>query len=235
MKRISSWHFLQFIFYLQIFFTSCRNEESVYNPCLKHYQTEDFRPSNVSLSWAVFLDHQNLIFENENGEQTKFTVTTANEITESLKSLFIIVCPEDSFQTSEVNYKTFEYLTICNKTEGKTSLNAILVHLDVILDELHSNLDKVKLADIVNIDFRVKPNGSSDSTTTRILEFPVLERGYKDALSAAYLHLDSIQLNHQVFYDVYYNYDNSEQLKVYYSRAGLLAFQIDGELFVKKP
>lgn len=217
---------------LCVFLLSCNKEEPVYNACLRHFQLEALTPATKSLDWIPYSENHVLLFSNDKGSIIKLTRMNLNEIRESLKSFIKIPCPNDSLQTTYIDYITFEYQNKFIVTEGNTSLSEIEMNVDVILDERNSNLDDPKLADILKLNFRFKKPGQAESTL-KVLEFPILDRGYIDALSMGYLYHPSVTLHSKSFAEVFTNYENDEQIKAYYSINGLLGFEMQGDLFVK--
>ncbi len=215
-----------------LFIQSCQKEENTFNPCSIHFQYDPYTPASKSLDWIPYFENQELLFSNNKGVTIKLKRVINNEIAESLKSFFKIRCPHDSLQTSIIDYTTFEYRNQFIVTEGETTLLAIDIHVDVILDNQNSNLVDVKLADILILDFKIKKSGGNETTST-VLQFPILDRGYKEALAFGYIFYSSILLNNIFFTEVFSNYENNEQLRVYYSIQGLLGFEIQGDLFIK--
>jgi hypothetical protein len=211
---------------------SCNKDDQVYNACLKRFQYENLIPSTRSLEWIPYGENQVLLFSNDKGSIIKLIRKSYNEVNESLKSFIQIPCPNDSLQTAYIDYSTLEYQNIFVVAEGNTTLTEIDMNVDVILDEKHSNLDDAKLADILKLNFKFKKS-SQVELNQKVLEFPILDRGYTDALALAYLFYSSVILHSKSYSEVYTNYENEEQIKAYYSINGLLGFEIQGDLFVK--
>ncbi len=218
------------IILLFLMYLSCSQEEADYNPCLVNRRIEDPRPSQHSLEWLPdFSNGQNIYGTNSN-EKINFESVFHQEFSESLQSSFKIQCPQDSTQCSKVNYTSFEYINSYNVSSPTGNLAAIKISLDVLVDELNSNLDDIKIFDYLKIDFIIRLS-SSTYKTIGVLQFPVLDRGYEQMFPYNYKFLPSIVLNNTIYKNVYCNYENVEQLKVYYNETGLVAFEINGTLY----
>jgi hypothetical protein len=130
---------------------------------------------------------------------------------------------------SSIYYTILEYQNKFDVIEGNTNLSAIDINIDVLLDEKTSDLDDAQLADVLKIIFHFK-----NAIPYLVLQFPILDRGYATALENTYEFQSSLSLRNKTFTRVYFNYENNEELKAYYSESGLLGFEIQNELFLVK-
>jgi hypothetical protein len=220
------------LFFLILWF-SCSPDDSVYNPCLTHLRIDNPRPSQHSLNWMPAFGGPQLIYQTLSGKEITLEPSTEQFYRESLHSNFNISCPQDTSQISKVDYTSLEYQNVYYVSSPIGQLAAIQISLDVLVDELNSDLDDIKLVDFLKIDFIIRLS-SSTTKSVRVLQFPVLDRGYIQSFPYDYKLHNSIQLNNINYRNVFSNYEINEQILVYYNDSGLIGFEFDGEIYTKQ-
>ncbi|MBK6545605.1 MAG: hypothetical protein IPG12_10100 [Saprospiraceae bacterium] len=213
---------------------SCSLEDTPYNPCSKVYNTETLQVASRSRDWVNFTKLQELKYINQFNDTMMLTVTHLFEPVDGNSLQFKILCPEDSLQMSVVNYSTRVLFSKLTNSTKFSKLLAIEFSLDVVVDETKSNLDDIQMADVLQIYIQLK-NPPLDPKRILVLQIPILDRGFQDALLGTYAFFNTIKLGKYQFANVYSNYENEDQLKVYYSNQGLIAFDIENNLFVFEP
>lgn len=147
-------------------------------------------------------------------------------IEEDGQSQFSIDCPQDSSQSSTVEYRSFSYSTILKNIDDKHPLSAIKIKLSVLINEQLSTLDKLQLADVLIFSVQKK-----DSEFIEIFRYVVLERGYTHAIQSGFIFYDGISLGQKIYYNVFRNTEHPEQIIIYYSNQGLIALEYDSVFY----
>lgn len=230
-QKISIYQPLVFICigFAVLIFKHCKTDEEVYNSCKKRYQLEILLPATSSLDWVPFNENKELFFSNAAGKKMRLKQQQFHQLEESKNSHYKIPCPRDSMQFSSVYYSTHRYVSTYIFEDTSLNIQSLDIFVDVLLDELTSNLDKFNLLDVLEVEAQqIKPQ-----TNLQLLEIPILDRGYHNALLTGSEFYSSLILNQQNFTNVFVNYENSEQIKIYYSPQGLVAFEIEAQLYTR--
>lgn len=141
-------------------------------------------------------------------------------------SQFSIDCPQDSSQSSTVEYRSFSYSTILKNIDDTHPLSAIKIKLSVLVNEQLSTLDKLRLADVLIFSVQKK-----DREFIEIFGYVVLERGYTHAIQSGFIFYDSISLGQKIYYNVFRNTEHPEQIIIYYSNQGLIGLEYDSVFY----
>ena len=227
---IAGFSFL-FLILLTFNFLNCSNSDADFDPCTRHYELEALKPAEFSNQWIPYFKGQILQAKSNNAAPIPFQVDSFPILIHGDRSFFEIPCYEDSTKTNRVFYSSLAYQCKLVNQSKLLDLREIHISLYVLLDELESKLDKLKLADILEIDFVLMDTGISN-TKRFILQCPVLDRGFANAFKSNYKFDSNLTLNGKTFLNVYSNYELADKFKVYYSDQGILGFEMpDGSFY----
>lgn len=215
-----------------LFLTNCNALESEFEPCSRHYELEALKPAEFSTNWIPYHNGQILVAKNQSGSTIPFRVDSFPMISKSERSYFEIPCYEDSSKTNQVFYTSMVYQGRLINQTASFAIREIHITLYVFLDEINSQLDQLKLADILEIAFVLnnsKPSGEKVLT----LRFPVLDRGISTLYKSNYTFYPELIVAGKKLQQVYTNYEINEKFKVFYSDQGLLGFELpDGNQYL---
>ena len=212
--------------------TNCNVPESDFEPCSRHYELESLRPAEVSFDWIPYHSGQILIASSQTGATCPFRVDSFPIISKSERSFFEIPCYEDSSKTNQVFYASRVYQCKLINQTALVAIREIHITLYVFLDELNSQLDQLKMADILEISLVIN-NGTQADEKVHTLKFPVLDRGISNLFKSNYAFDPELIVAGKKLQQVYSNYETNEKYKIFYSVQGLLGFELpDGMQFL---
>lgn len=210
---------------------NCNTSEFEYDPCKRHYELESLKPSEHSTNWIPYHTGQTLFFTDQSGSTIRFKVDSFPIISKTDRSFFDIPCYEDSTKSNQVFYSSLVYQAKLINQTAFFSIREIYITLYVFLDELNSQLDQLKMADILEISF-VLNNSNPPDEKILILKFPVLDRGVSNIFKSNYTFFPELIVAGKKLQQVYSNYEINEKFKVFYSDKGLLGFELpDGNQY----
>ncbi|HEX5625657.1 MAG TPA: hypothetical protein VFX48_06565 [Saprospiraceae bacterium] len=213
-----------------LFGAACHREEPSYDPCAKTLQTDALWPAAVSRDWAPLPDSGILVFRNETGKAIRFRIFEHLVPGPTGSSFFTLPCARDPKRKQNVNFSTFGYRSEWINTDSLHPIRSVIMLVDVLLDPFNSQLDQLRLSDVLRIQLTLR---ESEETFFELLAIPILDRGYPEALSGSYRYTAQLMLGGQSFQQVFSNYENSRQITAYCQPTGLLALQFGQELFLR--
>jgi len=212
--------------------TNCNAPETEFEPCSRHYELESLEPAGVSTQWIPYHSGQILLASSQTGAACVFKVDTYPIISNSERSFFEIPCYEDSSKTNQVFYSSRVYQCKLINQTALVAIREIHITLYVFLDEKNSQLDQLKMADILEISLVIN-NGSQAGEKVHTLKFPVLDRGISNLFKSNYAFDPELIVAGKILHQVYSNYETHEKYKIFYSVQGLLGFELpDGNQYL---
>jgi len=206
-------------------FTNCMPSDSGFDPCSRHYELDSLEPAEASTHWIPYFTGQMLQAKSLAIGVIPFRVDSVPILINSERSFFEIPCYEDSLKINRVFYTSLMYQCKLINLSKLLAVREIHISLYVLLDELNSKLDKLKLADILEVDFILSEAGQSN-TKRMVIQFPVLDRGFANTFKSNFKFDPELILGGKIFKNVYSNYEINDKLKVYYSDLGILGFEL---------
>lgn len=212
--------------------TNCNAPETEFEPCSRHYELESLEPAEVSTQWIPYHTGQILQASSQTGPSCTFKVDSFPIISKSERSFFEIPCYEDSLKTNQVFYSSKVYqCKLINQTAWLT-IREIHITLYVFLDEKNSQLEQLKMADILEISLVIN-NGTLPGENVHTLKFPVLDRGISNLFKSNFAFDTELIVAGKNLQQVYSNYEINEKYKIFYSAQGLLGFELpDGNQYL---
>jgi len=218
-----------FIAYLIIgfLFSTCHEEDGLaYNPCKIPTQLELLHPAAPSRAWLPYQTGNELVFMTRDSQILKFMVSKSF-VPGRVYDAFYVICPQDSTQLKQVNYAAETWTTQFQNTNPMHSLISMDFQISTLLDKKTSRLDKIQLADIMEVSIT-----TSNFPPSKNISFVIFDRGYNDPSEVNHLWADTLWLNSQWYQEVYYSVEKDGGPILYFKDYQPFAIQYKNKLYL---